>query len=141
MQASKQMVVKLSDEGVIRDVRHEAQVADRSMAGQVEHWVKIGQAIEAILGTAEIKALKEHLGQFARTATVGDVESKVVSAVARVMATQDREGVKARIAGSGVPIYQADPDHAGRVVRILPDGTRASGRVKDGVFVPSPTRR
>jgi ParD-like antitoxin of type II ParDE toxin-antitoxin system len=61
MQTGKQMVVKLSDQVVIRDVRSEAQVSDRSMAGQVEHWVKIGQAVEAILGNAEVKVLKELL--------------------------------------------------------------------------------
>ena len=35
MQTGKQMVVKLSDQVVIRDVKSEAQVSDRSMAGQV----------------------------------------------------------------------------------------------------------
>ncbi len=138
--AAKQMVVKLSDRDVIRDVKHEARIADRSMAGQVEHWVKIGRAVEAILGGAEVKALKENLQHFARQATAKGVESKIVSAVTHVMMTRDREAVKARIVASGVPVYQADPSHPGRVVRIMPDGSRAAGRVKDGVFVPAPAR-
>ena len=54
MQTGKQMVVKLSDQMVIRDVRSEAQGIGLFMAGQVEHWVKIGQAVEAILGNAEV---------------------------------------------------------------------------------------
>ena len=35
--AIKPLVVKLSDEDVIRDLKHEARIADRSMAGQIEH--------------------------------------------------------------------------------------------------------
>lgn len=48
-------------EGVIRDIKSEARVSDRSMAGQVEHWVKLGRVVEAILGNEEIKVLKENL--------------------------------------------------------------------------------
>lgn len=140
MQATKQMVVKLSDENVIRDVRHEAQVADRSMAGQVEHWVKIGQAVEAMLGNAEVKAIKENLPIFLKRVSAESVESKIVSAVTQLMTNPDRETVKAKILAQGVPVFQADPSHPGRVVRIMPDGTRASGRVKEGVFIPATMR-
>ncbi len=141
MQATvKQMVVKLSDRDVIRDVKHEARISDRSMAGQVEHWVKIGRAVEAILGNAEVMALKENLQHFVRQATARGVESKIVSAVTHVMMTRDREAVKAHIVGSGVPVYQADPSHPGKVIRIMPDGSRASGRVRGGIFVPAPAR-
>ncbi len=139
--AAKQMVVKLSDREVIRVVKHEAKISDRSMAGQVEHWVKIGRAVEAILGSAEVKTIKENLRHFVRQATAKGVESKIVAAVTRVMMTRDREAVKARIVASGVPVYQADPSRPGRVVRIMPDGSRDSGRIRDGVFVPAPARR
>lgn len=137
MQAGKQMVVKLSDQNVIRDVKTEARVADRSMAGQVEHWVKIGQAVEAMLGNAEIKAIKENLPMFLTRVSAQSVEQKIVSTVTQLMMNPDREAVKAKILAPGVPVFQADPAHAGRVIRIMPDGTRTSGRMKGNSFVPS----
>ena len=138
MQTGKQMVIKLSDQVVIRGVRNEAQVSDRSMAGQVEHWVKIGQAVEAILGNAEVKVLKENLPFFLKQVSAQSVESKIVSALTQIMLSPDREAVKAKVLAPGVPVYESDPSHPGKVIRIMPDGTRASGRVKDGVFTPSP---
>jgi hypothetical protein len=97
MQTGKQMVVKLSDQVVIRDVRSEAQVSDRSMAGQVEHWVKIGQAVEAILGNAEVKVLKENFPFFLKQISAQSVESKIISTVTQIMMSPDREAVKAKI--------------------------------------------
>ena len=138
MQTGKQMVVKLSDQVVIRNVRSEAQVSDRSMAGQVEHWVKIGQAVEAILGNAEVKVLKENIQFFLKQVSAQSVESKIVSALTQIMLSPDREAVKAKILAPGVPVYESDPAHPGKVIRIMPDGTRASGRVKGEVFTPSP---
>lgn len=138
MQTGKQMVVKLSDQVVIRNVRSEAQVSDRSMAGQVEHWVKIGQAVEAILGNAEVKVLKENLPFFLKQVSAQSVESKIVSALTQIMLSPDREAVKAKILAPGVPVYESDPVHPGKVIRIMPDGTRASGRIMGGVFTPSP---
>jgi hypothetical protein len=137
MQAGRQMVVKLSDQGVIRDVRSEARVSDRSMAGQVEHWVKLGRVVEAILGNEEVKVLKENLPFFLKQVSAQSVESKIVSTLTQIMLSPDREAVKAKILAPGVPVYEADPAHAGKVIRIMPDGTRASGRVKDGLFTPS----
>jgi len=138
MQAGKQMVVKLSDQMVIRDIRSEAEASDRSMAGQVEHWVKIGQAVEAILGNAEVKVLKENLPFFHKQVSANSVELKIISTVTRIMMSPDRDAVKAKILAPGVPVYEADPAHPGKVIRIMPDGTKASGRVKDGVFTSSP---
>ena len=138
MQTGRQMVVKLSDQGVIRDVRSEARVSDRSMAGQVEHWVKLGRVVEAILGNEEVKVLKENLPFFLKQVSAQSVESKIVSTLTQIMMSPDREAVKAKILAPGVPVYEADPAHLGKVIRIMPDGTRSSGRVKDGVFTPSP---
>jgi hypothetical protein len=138
MQTGRQMVVKLSDQGVIRDVRSEARVSDRSMAGQVEHWVKLGRVVEAILGNEEVKVLKENLPFFLKQVSAQSVESKIVSTLTQIMLSPDREAMKAKILAPGVPVYESDPAHTGKVIRIMPDGTRASGRVKDGVFTPSP---
>jgi hypothetical protein len=76
--------------------------------------------------------------------TLEDIKStlsqhrKDISTVTRIMMSPDREAVKAKILAPGVPVYEADPAHPGKVIRIMPDGTKASGRVKDGVFTSSP---
>jgi hypothetical protein len=141
MQATtKQIVVKLSDEHVIRDIRHEAEIADRSMAGQIEHWVKIGQAVEALLGTAEVKVLKENLQAIIRQASAEGVKAKIISSLNQLMISPNRESVRARILAHGGPVFQADPSHPGRVVRIKPDGTRKTGRIKEGAFISAKAR-
>jgi len=132
MQATtKQIVVKLSDEHVIRDIRHEAEI---------EHWVKIGQAVEALLGTAEVKVLKENLQAIIRQASAEGVKAKIISSLNQLMISPNRESVRARILAHGGPVFQADPSHPGRVVRIKPDGTRKTGRIKEGAFIPAKAR-
>jgi hypothetical protein len=108
------------------------------MAGQVEHWIKLGRVVEAILGNEEVKVLKENLPFFLKQVSAQSVELKIVSTLTQIMLSPDREAVKAKILAPGVPVYEADPAHPGKVIRIMPDGTKASGRFKDGVFTSSP---
>jgi len=140
--AIKPLVVKLSDEDVIRDLKHEAKIADRSMAGQIEHWVKLGKAVEAALGSSEIRAVKENARAFSRGTTVVEgVKEKILSSLNQLILSPDRTSVKAGIMSGGVPVYQYDPANPGRVIQINPDGSRVSGHIKDGSFVPVETRR
>ncbi len=37
-----------------------AEWSDRSVAGQIEHWAKLGRSVEAALSTAEIESLKRY---------------------------------------------------------------------------------
>lgn len=48
--------VKLSDELVL-DARLTAEIAQRSIAGQVEYWARLGRAIEPLLQGAQALAL------------------------------------------------------------------------------------
>jgi hypothetical protein len=108
------------------------------MAGQIEHWMKIGRAVEAMLGVAEINILKESLNELIdRRDSVEAVKAKITFVLERMMFSKDRESVKARIKSHGGPVFEADPAHPGRVIRIMPDGTRSSGRIKEGVFMPA----
>jgi hypothetical protein len=123
---TRQMVVKLSDEDVIRGVKHEAKIADRSMAGQIEHWVKIGRAVEALT--------------IVRRAGAEGVKAKILSSINQLTISPGRESVQERILARGGPVFQADPSNPGKVIRIMPDGTRATGRIKEGSFVPATAR-
>jgi hypothetical protein len=49
--------VKLSDELVL-DVRLTSEVAERSIAGQIEYWAQLGRAIEPLLQGAQALALR-----------------------------------------------------------------------------------
>lgn len=137
---TRQLVVKLSDEDVIRDVKHEAKIADRSLPGQIEHWVKIGQAVEALLATAEVKVLKENLQTIVRQSSAEGVRAKILSSINQLMISPSRKPVQARILAHGGPVFQADPSNPGMVIRIMPDGTRTTGRIEKGSFVPATAR-
>ena len=136
-----QMVIKLSDENVIREVRHEAKIADRSIPGQIEHWVKLGQAVEALLPTADVNAIKENLRIIVGRPTAESATAKVIASINRLLTSTDRTAIKAGILEGGIPVYQSDPENPGRVVRIMPDGTRTSGTIKGGEFVQAAARR
>ena len=49
--------VKISDE-LAAWAREEALTADRSMAGQIEHWAKLGRAVENSFTVSDLSALK-----------------------------------------------------------------------------------
>jgi hypothetical protein len=139
--AIKPLVVKLSDEDVIRDLKQEARIADRSMAGQIGHWVKLGKAVEAALVSSEIRAVKENSRVLSR-GTAGDgMLEKILSSLNRLIISPDRTSVKAGIMAAGVPVYQSDPANPGRIIRINPDRSRVSGNIRNGSFVPAETRR
>jgi hypothetical protein len=135
--AKVQKGIKLSDQNVIRDLVHEAEVSDRSVAGQAEHWMKLGQAAEAILGSADVKLLKESLRTALQGAALEGVKEKILATLNQLAITSEREAVRTRILSGGVPVFQTDPTHPGRVLQINPDGTRVSGTIRDGAFVPA----
>lgn len=49
--------VRLSNELAAR-ARTAAELEDRSISGQVEHWARIGQAIEEVIAASTMKRLK-----------------------------------------------------------------------------------
>jgi hypothetical protein len=139
--AIKPLVVKLSDKDVIRDLKHEARIADRSMAGQIEHWVKLGKVVEAVLVSSEIRAVKENSRALSRGTTGKGMLEKILSSLNQLIISPDRTSIKAGIMAAGVPVYQSDPARPGRIVKISPDGSRVSGNFRNGSFVPAEARR
>lgn len=129
------MPVKLSDE-LVREARDEARIVNRSITGQIEHWASLGKAVEMMLKMPDIRALKHRQFPEDESSTASDIRSRVLDAIHRVVSTSDRKAVKRRIAAAGGPIYESDPDHPGRIVRIAPDGTRTPGRFKGRSFIP-----
>jgi hypothetical protein len=129
------MPVKLSDE-LVREARDEARIVNRSITGQIEHWASLGKAVEVMLKMSDIRALKHQQFTADESSTVSGIRSRVLDAIHQVVSMPDRNAVKRRIAAAGGPIYESDPDHPGRIVRIAPNGTRTPGRFKGRSFIP-----
>lgn len=130
------MPVKLSDDLVLI-ARQEADLADRSITGQIEHWAKLGRAVEAALKYPEISALKKSGGDLKLAFAEQSARDSVFQTLESIAASTDRTVVQKRIRDSGKPIYGSDPAFPGMVVRIAPDGTRTPGHFEHRKFVPA----
>ena len=118
--------VKLSD-ALVADARHTGELAERSIAGQIEYWAHLGRAVELLLGGSEALALRKR----------GDAMP-----LSKMLATVDSPAGRKRLAkylaGQPYPHYEAAPGRPGMLVRIEADGTRAVGRFVDGAFRTAP---
>jgi len=108
--------VKLSDELVL-DARLTAEVAERSIAGQIEFWAQLGRAIEALLDGTRALALR-------RAGAVRPLSECLAS----VDSEDGRHRVRAYLHSRPFPHYEPAPDAPGLLVRIDADGTRTRGR-------------
>lgn len=127
--------VKVSDR-LMQLARHDAAGAHRSATAQIEHWATLGRAIEVLAAYRDVLALKA-VGRalafpaFARAEDVREILHGLVE-------SDDRRGVRAHIAGKGLPVYEADPGRAGGLVEVRADGMRVRGRLEGRRFVPDP---
>jgi hypothetical protein len=119
--------VKLSEKLVL-DARIVGETTERSIAGQIEHWAKLGRAIEPVLRTEEVLRLKQR-GEAA----------PLSACLAEAGTARGRERVKSFLASGPYPRFEPAPDHPGLLVKIDEDGTRTVGRFVNRKF--RPTRR
>lgn len=117
------MPLRISAE-LVEKARAEADSADRSVTAQVEHWLKLGMALEDVLSHRQAMQLKRHLA-------VG-----VPEALERARSGAGQEAALAHLRESGQPRYGTDPAYPGRIIRIDPDGTRTVGSFVNRRFVP-----
>lgn len=132
------MPVKLSDE-LVMAARDEAQAADRSITGQIEHWAKLGKAVERVLGGSVIRLLKDFPTHDPAPVSTEALRSRVLAALNQLTVDPDREAALRLIAAESRAAYEADPDRPGRVVQVSPDGSRTPGRFRGRTFVPAKT--
>jgi hypothetical protein len=116
--------VKLSD-ALVLDARLAGEAVERSIAGQVEFWAKLGRSIELMLGTPQVLAL-------CRQAAASPLSECLLSADS----AEGREKVLAYLQTGPYPHYEADSDRAGILIRTDADGTRTRGRFIKRQFVP-----
>lgn len=108
--------VKISDE-LILDARLTAEVARRSIAGQIEYWAQLGRAIEPLLEGAQVLAL-------CRAGAVRPLSE----CLAWVDCAAGRKRVVEYLESAPFPHYRPVPNSPGLLMRIDQDGTRTVGR-------------
>ncbi len=108
--------VKLSDELVL-EARLTSEVAERSIAGQIEYWAQLGRAIEPLLRGAQALALR-------RAGAARPLSERLES----VDSPTGRRRVMEHLERRPFPHYEPAPDAPGLLVRIEADGTRTLGR-------------
>ena len=120
--------VKLSD-SLVLDARLTSEVAERSIAGQIEFWAGLGRAIEPLLRLPDVLALRK----------AGAMRPLSVC-LAEVGTPSGTQRVAAYLTTRPYPQYEADLKRPGVLVRIDEDGTRTAGRFVNRRFEPTPTR-
>ena len=114
--------VKLSD-SLVSDARQTAEVTERSIAGQIEFWARLGRSMELLLGGAEALALRKS----------GEAIS-LSELLSTVDAPAGRQRLTEYLAQQPYPHYEAAPGHPGMVTRVDADGTRTVGKFVNGNF-------
>ena len=120
--------VKLSDE-LILDARLTAEIAERSIAGQIEFWAQLGRAIEPLLEGTRALALRRAGAAVPLSECLASVDSAA-----------GRQCVAEFLESRPFPRYQPVSGSPGLLVRIDLDGMRTVGRFVGREFqaVPCP---
>jgi hypothetical protein len=113
--------VKLSDTLVL-DARLTAKAAERSIAGQIEFWAKLGRALEPLLQGVQAMALS-------RAGAATPISECLESADS----PKGRKRVAEHLKTLPYPHYESS-ETPGLLVRIAADGKRSTGRFVNRQF-------
>jgi ParD-like antitoxin of type II bacterial toxin-antitoxin system len=116
--------VKVSDK-LLLDARLAGEAAERSIAGQIEYWARLGRAVELHLRAAEALRLKR------------EGEAHPLSELLATVGTPaGRRRFASYLGTRPFPHFEAAPGRRGLVVMIDRDGTRTVGRFVNRQFRP-----
>jgi hypothetical protein len=116
--------VKLSD-ALVLDARLAGETVERSIAGQVEFWARLGRSVDVLLEGQQVLRL-------CRNTTLQPLSSLLGS----VGAPEGRRRLTAWLESQPFPHYRPHADKAGLLERIDEDGTRTLGRFVNRQFKP-----
>lgn len=116
--------VKVSD-ALLLDARVAGEAVERSIAGQIEFWAKIGRALEPLLRGDRVLAL-------CRAGNVKPLSACLES----VDSPAGRQRVVEHLKTRPYPHYEAAAGSPGLLVRTEADGKRAMGRFVNRQFQP-----
>jgi len=115
--------VKLSD-ALVLDARLTAEVAERSISGQIEFWAQLGRSMEPLLRGDTALALER----------AGSMRSMSES-IAEVGTAAGKERLEGYLGALPFPHYEP-AEEPGWLVRIDEDGARTIGRFVNRAFEP-----
>lgn len=108
--------VKIADE-LLLDARLAGKLEQRSIAGQIEFWALLGEAVEPLLQGLQVMALLKSKSAQPLSACLESVD-----------APEGRRRVVDYLRTLPFPHYEAAPGRPGYLVRIEAGGTRTVGR-------------
>jgi hypothetical protein len=114
--------VKLSD-ALVLDARLAGEVVERSIAGQVEFWARLGRAVDLLLEGQNVLMLCHAGASQPLSKLLGSVDSPA-----------GRKRVAAYLQGQPFPHFQPHPNKPGLLERIDRDGKRTVGRFVNREF-------
>jgi ParD-like antitoxin of type II ParDE toxin-antitoxin system len=114
--------VKVSD-ALLLDARLMGEVTQRSIAGQIEFWARLGRAVETVLRGDQLLAL-------AKSAMVKPLSACLQS----VDSPEGRQRLAEHLNSLPYPHYESAP--GGLLVRIEANGKRTTGRFVNRRFQP-----
>ena len=114
--------VKLSN-ALVLDARLAGEILERSIAGQVEFWARLGRSVERLLDGQQVLVLCRNANARPLSACLESVDSP-----------EGRQRVAEFLQGQPFPHYQPHPDRPGMLVRIDAEGRRTVGRFVNRQF-------
>lgn len=114
--------VKLSD-ALVLDARQTGTIAERSIAGQMEFWARLGRTVEPLLSGDRALALRRTGDQQPFSQLIGSVD-----------AVEGQRRLSDVLAARPFPHYEPAADRPGLVARIEENGARSIGRFVQGTF-------
>jgi hypothetical protein len=115
--------VKISD-NLVTDARLVGEIAERSIAGQIEYWAALGRAVEPLLQAGKALSLKR-LGS----------AKPLSECLEEIGTSKGRTRLKGFLRQGPFPHYEPAPGRPGYLVCIEKDGTRTVGRFRGRRFV------
>lgn len=117
--------VKLSDTLVL-DARLSAEIAERSIASQIEFWASLGKAIEPLLRFDDVLRLRKSGAARSLSECLTDVSTR-----------DGRKRLEQTLKARPYPHYEPDPEDPSLLLRIDASGERTRGRFVKRKFVPA----
>ena len=115
--------VKLSD-ALVLDARLAGQAQQRSIAGQVEFWARLGRSLELSLDGKTVLELSRSSGSQSLSELLDMVDTH-----------KGRKMFKTYLESEPYPHYEAHPKNPDLLIRIEEDGTRTAGRFVNRKFI------
>jgi hypothetical protein len=115
--------VKLSD-ALVLDARIAGEAQERSIAGQIEFWAKIGRSVAELLN-----------GRVQQRLAQGGTEKSLSEFIESADKPEGQARLRAYLESRPFPHFKAHPTRNGLLVRIEKDGRRSVGRFKNRQFV------